>query len=65
MPASVTSIGSYAFQSCASLSTVTVETGSALLSIGIAAFHQTALTAFVGMYMNTNAPRHVLRCVVL
>ena len=60
VPASVSSIGGSAFQSCISLTTVTIETGSVLQIIGGSAFYQSALTAFVGMYMCTNAPRHAL-----
>ena len=65
VPASVKIIADRAFLGCASLTTVTIETGSALLTIGIDAFGATALTAFVGMCMNTNAPRHARRCCVM
>ena len=61
VPASVSAIGSSVFQRCTSLTTVTIETGSVLQSIGGYVFQLSALTAFVGMYMNTNAPRHALR----
>lgn len=46
IPATVESIGDYGFDSCASLASVTFETGSALKSLGYHAFYgDTALTA--------------------
>ena len=44
IPASMTSIGTQAFQSCISLNTVTFASGSSLGSIGNSAFQQSGLT---------------------
>ena len=45
IPASVTSIGKNAFYGCTSLQSVTFESGSALTTIGDAAFGNTAITS--------------------
>ena len=47
IPASVTSIGQYAFQNNAELTSLTFETGSSLTSIDYAAFSSTAIISVV------------------